>query len=256
MNCDFSIRHYREILQTALASGYQFIGFNATGPAAATGLRCVLRHDVDYMPEWTLRIGEIEHALGIRSTYFFQIAAKTYNLRESATWRAVQQLQAWGHTIGLHFDPTWNANATWDDLPALCDADKALFTAITGITPCEMISFHNTHIYADRILNTAIPGLRHAYEAPYFSDMKYLSDSQGWYEGCVCHLFKKRTYPALQLLTHADYWFEQTTGDFISDIAGLIAHRSEELRQYFVTYHPVCRANEARLIDEVRRRQR
>jgi len=252
MECDFSVTHYREILETAVKSGYRFIGYEERQAPAPGERVCILRHDVDYAPEWTLRLGAIERTLGIRATYFFQVCAKTYNLRESANYQTLQRLRQMGHTLGLHFDLTWKPDAHWEEIPELCRRDKAVFAAIAGIEPCEIISFHNPHRFGPQVLNQDVAGMRHTYEKPFFSDMKYLSDSQGWYEGCMCKVFEEQRYPAIQLLMHADYWTEDTKGDFISDIAQLVKWRADELTQYLVEFHPVCRTNEERLRREIR----
>ncbi|MDD5218431.1 MAG: hypothetical protein PHN49_05120 [Candidatus Omnitrophica bacterium] len=255
MACDFGIKHYREILETGLKRGYQFAGFDNLASVPRGQKACVIRHDVDYMPEWSIRFGKIENDLGIRATYFFQICAKTYNLREAPIYKTVHELVRLGHTVGLHFDATWKENMDWSEMAEACREDKKVFQAITGIEPCEMISFHNTHRFADRVLNQDIPGMRHAYEKAFFSDIKYISDSQGWYEGCMCKLFDTRKYERFQFLTHPYIWPDKSAGDFISDIARLIQYRCNELTDYFVRFHPVCKKNEARLREELRELQ-
>ena len=246
-SCEFSTAHYREALETGLKKGYRFIRFEELASVSPGERICILRHDEDYMPEWALHFGKIEYDLGIRATYFFQVCAKTYNLRETQNRAAVLQLGEWGHTIGLHFDPTWAPDAKWEDLPALCVEDKKVFEAITGLRPCEIVSFHNPHRFVEKILNAKIPNLRHTYEKEFFSSIKYLSDSQGWYEGCICKIFETQKYDRIQLCTHPYLWPEVPAGDFIRDMAAMVKFRTEELTQYLLTYHPVCKKNEARL---------
>lgn len=257
MPCNFSVAHYREILDTALRSGYRFIQYEELDALPAGQRACILRHDIEYVPEQAIAIARTEHALGIRATYFFQTAAKSYNLREAGAYRVVHDVKAMGHTVGLHFDVSWSHDTGqarevgWDDIPASCARDKAVFELITGIAPCEIVSFHNTHCYGTDILNRQFPGMRHTYEQKYFSDIKYLSDSQGWYHGCPCVLFAAGTYPVIQLLTHEYIWPEATTWDFISDMAVLMKFRTDDLLDYLIKYHPVCRTHEARLRREV-----
>src|SRR2546425_4596819 len=105
--CAFSLRHYKEILQIALSKGYRFIKFNELEKLSEGQSACLLRHDVDYVPEWSLGFAEIESHLGIISTYFYQVCAKTYNLRESTNVRVVRKLKSLGHEIGLHLDLSW-----------------------------------------------------------------------------------------------------------------------------------------------------
>ena len=251
--CNFGRLHYEEILKAGLASGYQFIGFDELSKCSPTQKICIMRHDVDYMPEWAPSLGKIENNLGIKATYFFQICAKPYNLRESKNYGAVQALVKMGHTIGLHFDLTWKKDMEWEDAARFCKQEKAVFKAITGVEPCDIISFHNPHRFTDLILNQDIAGLHHTYEKKFFSEIKYISDSQGWYEGCMCKLFESGKYPRVQFLTHPYIWPEVTTGDFISDMARMIKLRADELTQYMLNFHPVCKRNETRLRDELKK---
>lgn len=255
MSCNFSIQHYQEILETALQNGYYFIDYREVSSLSPGQRACILRHDVDYVPEWTYLFAEIERDLGIRATYFFQICAQTYNLRETENYHLVHQLQSMGHRLGLHMDLGWKNDGQWEEIPSLCHRDKQLFENITGIKPCEIISFHNPHRFVEKILNQKIPKIRHTYEKGFFSDIKYLSDSQGWYEGCMCKIFASGKYPVIQLLTHSHIWPEKTTGDFISDMAQMIKYCTDELTEYLIRFHPVCKKNELRLRQEVLQRR-
>ena len=71
MNCDFSLAHYKEILETALSNGYSFLSYDEDLTPYKDKRVCVLRHDIDYTPERAVIFGEIEAELGIQSTYFF-----------------------------------------------------------------------------------------------------------------------------------------------------------------------------------------
>ncbi len=250
--CDFSTAHYREILEAGLKNGYKFVSFEEIGSVPASQKACTIRHDVDYMPEWAIHFGDIEKSLGIKSTFFFQVCAKPYNLREAGNYEVVQKLAAMGHRLGLHFDLTWKKDMEWKDVAKYCEKDKRIFKVITDIEPCELISFHNPHRFVDLILNQDIQGMRHTYEKRFFSDIKYLSDSQGWYEGCMCKIFESGKYPRIQFLTHPYIWPEEDSGDFISNMARIVRYRAHELTQYMIDYNPVCRKHQERLKSEVR----
>ena len=251
MACDFGIKHYQSILKTGIEQGYQFISFDQLSAIPTGKKACILRHDIDYLPEWSLNFAEIENNLGIKSTFFFQVCAMTYNLRQSENYRTARALVDMGHQVGLHFDLTWNENMPWKEVALFCEKDKEVFKEITGIEPCEIISFHNPHRFPELVLNHEIPKMRHTYEKRFFSDIKYISDSQGWYEGCMCKLFESKKYSAVQFLTHPHIWPAVSTGDFISDMANMIKLKTDELTQYLVNGHPVCKKNEERFRKEV-----
>lgn len=244
--CSFSLEHYREILRTAKNTGYEFLLFDEAQTTAAERC-CLLRHDIDYTPEKATEFGRIEADLGIRSTYFFQVVAWTYNTRERTCYQAVRELTDMGHQIALHFDVTWRADAQWEDLPDLCARERDLLAHLTGLDIPDIVSFHNPGAYADKVVDKEVAGIHHTYEPRYFSALKYLSDSQGWYEGCVCKLFESGKYPRIQLLTHPYIWWEDPRSDFVEDMATFINMRRDQLTEYMITYHPVCAKNQDRL---------
>lgn len=251
-SCSFSLEHYHEILQAAKNSGYKFLFFEDEQYTAAERC-CLLRHDIDYTPEKAIEFGRIEANLGIQSTYFFQVVAKTYNIREQAVYNVVRELDEMGHKIALHFDVTWQRNSSWDTLPILCAHERKLLALLTDIDIPDIVSFHNPGTYADKVIDVNVEGIHHTYEPRYFSRFKYLSDSQGWYEGCVCKLFESAKYPRIQLLTHPYIWWSKPKEDFIEDMATLINLRRDELTEYMITHHPVCSKNRVRLQDLVRK---
>jgi hypothetical protein len=245
--CSFSFEHYAHILRTAQGSGYHFGTYAALETASRP--TCVLRHDVDYTPERALAFGEIEHRLGIRSYYFVLINSAIYNLREDRHYRVFQALKKMGHEIGLHFDLSWDPDVAFDDIPRQCDREKAILRTLTDIEPCSIISFHNPHKFTDVILNQAVAGMEHTYEKRYFTDTKYLSDSQGWYEGCPCRVFSEKRYPKIQLLLHPYLWAEAPRETFTQDMAAMVREKAEFITEYLVRYHPVAQRNQ----DELRR---
>ncbi len=158
--CSFSLDHYREVLQAGLDAGYRFIGYEELANLPAGQRACILRHDIDLTPEWAIDTATVEEGLGIRSSYFFQVCAAPYNLREAEMVSIVRRIAESGHAVGLHFDMSWDPDVAWEDLGRLCLEDKDLFRRMTGVTPCEMVTIHNPHRFQDRILNQPVPGIR------------------------------------------------------------------------------------------------
>ena len=250
--CPFSLDHYRVVLQAGLDAGYRFVGYDEIADVPTEHRACILRHDIDYTPEWAADMAAVEEELGIRAAYFFQVSAAPYNLREAGTVAIVRRLADAGHAVGLHFDMSWKPDAMWEELAALCAEDKDLFHRMTGVAPCEMVTIHNPHRFQDRILNQSVPGIRHSYERPFFSDSKYLSDSQGWYEGCMCGVFPRQTYARIQLLIHPYLWPRDGDADFVANIARAVRFRHRRLEDYLVEYHPRCAQDEAQFRRQAR----
>ncbi len=59
---------------------------------------CILRHDVDKLPENSLDTAKIEKELGIKGTYYFRILPESFNEK------IIRQIADMGHEIGYHYE--------------------------------------------------------------------------------------------------------------------------------------------------------
>src|SRR5262249_8228587 len=99
---EFLLSACRAMLETALASGYRFVGYEDIGKET-TPLTCLLRHDVDSELYSLEPMMQLEHSLGIRATYFLMTRSTAYNVFSVEGARVVGRLAEHGHRIGLHF---------------------------------------------------------------------------------------------------------------------------------------------------------
>ena len=58
----------------------------------------VLRHDVDKLPENSLRFAQIQHELGITGSYYFRIVPESFNPK------IIEKIAGLGHEIGSHYE--------------------------------------------------------------------------------------------------------------------------------------------------------
>jgi biotin carboxylase len=98
VTCDFSLAHYRELVEAAQAGGYRFAGFERE-PREGDLL---LRHDVDLSLEAAVRMGQVEAELGAQATYFLMTESVFYNLGSAVGRAAIEELRGLGHCVGLH----------------------------------------------------------------------------------------------------------------------------------------------------------
>ena len=115
---DFTLDRYRALLEALLAAGYQLLPYEAYcdslqhSPHEEAPRIAILRHDVDKLPENSLQTAKIEHALGVRATYYFRITAKTERLsllrqgKVEADPQAqyISAIAALGHEVGYHYE--------------------------------------------------------------------------------------------------------------------------------------------------------
>lgn len=93
---DFTVKKYTELLKTLIKQDYSFLTFKEFLEHPVS--KCiVLRHDVDLLPENSLRFAEIEHELGLKSTFFFQMEPTIYKID------IVKRISELGHEIGYHY---------------------------------------------------------------------------------------------------------------------------------------------------------
>ena len=103
---NFSMQSYRNLLTSALDVGYEFISFvkaqNLTKekPDQNSGT-CILRHDIDVNVNFALKMAQLEHDLGISSTYFFMFRSPFYNLSSRYSQDCVEKIIDLGHEIAL-----------------------------------------------------------------------------------------------------------------------------------------------------------
>ena len=98
---DFTSKKYTALLQAFDDAGYRFITFeqycnDKSGRADASFV--ILRHDVDLKAENSLATAELEHALGIKASYYFRVVPQS---DQPEIIRAIAEM---GHEIGYHYE--------------------------------------------------------------------------------------------------------------------------------------------------------
>jgi hypothetical protein len=177
--CDFSLDHYRELLEAAKTGGYRFAGFDR--PPEAGDL--ILRHDVDLSLEAALEMAEVEEAAGAWSTWFLMTRSVFYNLDSAVGVDTVARLRALGHRIAHH--------AVWPNV----DLDERFD---------PVVAWHNPD---PEYMGEAIDGATNVMTPPWLDPDHYRSDSNGnWRHGCPHRELAAGEFEWLQLLIHPAIW--------------------------------------------------
>jgi hypothetical protein len=185
MACDFSLGHYRELLQAAKAGGYRWAGFDR--PPAAGDL--ILRHDVDLSLDAALAVAEVEADEEAWSTWFLMTRSVFYNLASSEGERAMARLRELGHRVAHH----------------------AVFPHVDLDERFEpVVAWHNPD---PEFMRAPLDGAVNVMEPTFFDPDHYRSDSnQVWRHGCPHGPLARGEFEWLQLLTHPEIWaFEGAT---------------------------------------------
>lgn len=126
---DFTVTQYKLLMLSLMKRGYGFLPFKeyllspdhsshgfrrddqqleparseggASGSEACPkddGAYVILRHDVDRLPQNSLRLAKLEYSLGIKGTYYFRIVPQSYDLH------IMNEIEMLDHEIGYHYE--------------------------------------------------------------------------------------------------------------------------------------------------------
>ncbi|MBC3765022.1 hypothetical protein [Neptunicella marina] len=193
------IELHQDIFDTLLAiklQGYQFCSFENNAHNTVATPRIFLRHDIDFDLQVALAFARREAELGISATYYFLMRSDAYNFFSADNLKVIQQIQALGHAISLHFDVLcYTTPETGLQQELKC------FTDWTGVTP-KVVSIHRPpkYFFGEQNSSLAYP---HTYQAQYVKQIQYLSDSGGSFKyGHPLHSEAFNTKQDLHLLIH------------------------------------------------------
>jgi len=206
MKCDFSYKHYREMLKKALKEGFVISNFRDYQKHKTASKLILLRHDIDYTPKRALEFAKIEKKLGIKSTFFVRVHGEHYYPFEKNTYPIFQDIIKMGHEIGLHYEartlsPTFKISGS-----ELFLKEKKVLESILDIE-VESASEHRDLDGKKQpyrfFANKKRLGIKQETYEKRFQEC-YLADSCGkWNKGCLCENLE---HNHIQLLVHPDLW--------------------------------------------------
>ncbi len=206
--CEFSIRHWCNVIRDALAAGYRFYSYSDWIAEKEHPARSIiLRHDIDVSPELAVRQARVETELGVRATHLIRVHARLYDVSSPSVLRQLRRLSRLDVEIGLHYEPQFY-RAARGDAAVMLAADVRLLGDIVG-RRIEGCGAHRVGTFPP-VDGAAIKsaGLRYdAFTQEFVREHKYISDSaRNWREGCLCRWLGKAD--RLTVLTHPVWWFE------------------------------------------------
>jgi len=172
-NCGFTHAHYKACIQYALDGGYRFLRMKDAVNGPDDEKIILMRHDEDLSLPAAYNLAKIEGDLGIKTTYFFRLHAKNYNLLSQESYTIVHKIIEMGHEIGIHYELHTH--------PVLLPREKEIFenskslldslfdTEITGMSYHEPTRFINEddkrelppgilyEAYEERFMGVSIP---------------------------------------------------------------------------------------------------
>ena len=229
---DFTLKKYTELLQKLLDNHYRFVTFeqycsHKTELEAETFV--ILRHDVDLKAENSLATAQIEHAFGVRASYYFRV------VKQSNKPEIIKAIVNLGHEIGYHYE---DMSLCGGDKEKAMDHFKKQLAYFRQFYPIRTICMHGAprSKFDGRDLwkqfdyrNLGIIG------EPYFdvdfSKVFYLTDTGRRWDGFNVSLRDK--VPVYQDEWIRQGWVYHSTGDVLDAIT-----RQSLPQKLMITTHP------------------
>jgi hypothetical protein len=239
---------YLEFLRRAKELGFSFVRFQdlLPGSSALPSRYIVLRHDIDFAPEYSLQMAQLEHAAGVSSTYFVLVDGQFYNPLQPEVVRQIREIRLLGHEIGLHFAVSSSAEA---DIGKEVAFRLEVLSAIAGV-PIHSYSQHDP-VNAGFISVTLPPGSPHCVDASraiHDHDLLYVSDSAMMWRR---HTFETALHEGrnLCLLAHPHSWLHPQD-DYVAMIRDLESRELHGITQRFDAFVDALTAYYTRRRDE------
>ena len=194
---------------------------------------CVIRHDVEFSVDRAYELALLEHSLGIKTSYMFQIRNNCYNTFSNKNLKKIKSIVSMGHKIGLHahMDMLKDINLLKDYIIN----DINILSLITGIN-IDRFSFHRPkkeylklNLKIDKIINTYDKKYFHFSEKLDKLRVIYLADSQHkWSYGHPLNI-NLTSINKLQLNTHPYSWTNKGF-DNKQNFITLLSEKNDELK--------------------------
>jgi len=131
---DFTIEQYKNLLRAIKRENFSFQTFNNF--LEKPKLRAIiLRHDVDLLPQNSLRFAKIQKEFGIRGTYYFRAVPESWDEK------IIIEIHNMGHEIGYHYENLTTCNGDFN--LAIKDFNKNL-KKLREIVPVKTICMHGS----------------------------------------------------------------------------------------------------------------
>lgn len=204
---DFTFVNYRRLIQFAKQNGFEFILHKDEFKDDRKDI--IWRHDVEFEPNYALKMAKIEKEEGVVASYFFQLHSPYYNVIDPHYRKVFYEIKDLGHLVGLHFDSAYWGITDESQLNDYIILDKVYLEKNMGVN-IDTFSFHNTTPFTQRCLEFKYGGLINVYSSYFKEHYNYCGDSLGyWRFDRLEDVLKDETVQHLQVLTHDANWNDE-----------------------------------------------
>lgn len=238
---DFTLANYRQLIER-LNSRWQVIRVCDAFDDPFKPNTLILRHDIDLSPSLALPIAEMEHSVGVRSTYFVALHLH-YNPHHPRHADVIRRIANMGHEIGFHYDGSLylGDEAFLEQDLALLDRHVQMLQEICP-SPVVSIARHNPSISKQGDPFRTIAKYNNAYDDRLFQNTIYISDSCGaWRADGLKPCWHEPRPKRIYLLVHPEQWGETTYVDRMGHFEVMRARVMEGYERFLDEVHSVWR---------------
>ncbi|MDQ7007949.1 MAG: hypothetical protein Q9Q40_12020 [Acidobacteriota bacterium] len=171
---EMSLDSYERLLTRARRMGYAFPMVSELRDRLPPRPRILLlRHDIDVSPVCALEMARLEHALGVRSSYFVLLHSPFYHPGAPPHIDALRKIVDLGFEVGLHYDVEFFRRRGIEPLEGIGRDTRAL-EALLGIR-IRSVSQHRPA--SSEVLRGISRRLVDAYSPHLTRNLHYISDS-------------------------------------------------------------------------------
>lgn len=225
---DFLISNYRNLVKSAVQM------FAQTNYGSTDGSKKIIwRHDCDFSLAKAVTIGAIDNEEGMKSTFFINIHADTYNALSLSGKQSIRILVEQGHEIGIHLDTSFYGGIKNEEqLIGILEAEIQLYRDHFTLSP-EAFSFHNPTESEMKFENERYAGLVNCYSRYLRESWRYVSDSNGyWRHKQIKEVLNEDIQSSVQVLTHSEWWSEKPMMPRERLVSSLLLSLHEEILSY------------------------
>lgn len=166
---------------------------------------CLIRHDIDRSPKQAEKIAFLEAEHEVKSTYFVLINGDQYSPFEKIQREALKNILGYGHSVGLHFDASWNEIDDSESLEENLAWEKNILQNLLE-TEITSFSFHNPSESTDKFRALKYSELWNYYSDQIRANFAYISDSNGFWRAQSLENFLNEGHQRIHILTHPEWW--------------------------------------------------
>ncbi len=191
-----------------------------------SGPGVILRQDVDLDLRGAEVLMELQHQVGLRSSFFVLLTSPTYNPHSAESRRILTRMVEMGFEVGLHFDPTV------DEQGDRLTREAETLSRLCGENVVS-VSLHNPTSRGEFPL---YDGFINAYDPAIFEPESYLSDSLCRFRHEPREFLKRAKNRVVQLLLHPCHY--GLAGGYQESFQRHIDHYLDQVDRSFRPFNP------------------